>query len=87
MALAQAEMTEEAFAKVFPGREIVRKVISTTGDRRTDVPLSQVAKSEGVLDKGVFTKELEVALEIIIWLICTAITHAVMLHITFRVKL
>ena len=63
LAIAQVEMTERALAEVFPGREIVRKVISTTGDRRTDVPLSQVAKSEGVLDKGVFTKELEVALE------------------------
>ncbi len=63
LALAQAEMTEAALRCVFPDREIVRKVITTTGDRRTDVPLSQVAKSEGVLDKGVFTKELEVALE------------------------
>lgn len=63
LALAQAEMTEAALRSVFPDREIVRKVITTTGDRRTDVPLSQVAKSEGVLDKGVFTKELEVALE------------------------
>lgn len=62
LALAQAEMTERALAEVFPGREVVRKVIRTTGDRRTDVPLSQVAKVEGVLDKGVFTKELEVAL-------------------------
>jgi len=63
LALAQAEMTEAALRAVFPDREIVREVITTTGDRRTDVPLSQVAKSEGVLDKGVFTKELEVALE------------------------
>lgn len=63
LALAQAEMTERALADAFPGREVVRKVIKTTGDRRTDVPLSEVAKSEGVLDKGVFTKELEVALE------------------------
>lgn len=63
LALAQAEMTEKALAVAFPGREFVRKVITTTGDRRTDVPLSQVASSEGVLDKGVFTKELEVALE------------------------
>ena len=63
LALAQAEMTEQALAKVFPELEVVRKVIKTTGDRRTDVPLSEVAKSEGVLDKGVFTKELEVALE------------------------
>ncbi|MCP5535836.1 MAG: hydroxymethylbilane synthase [Akkermansiaceae bacterium] len=63
LALAQAEMTEAALRLAFPDREIVRKVITTTGDRRTDVPLSQVAKSEGVLDKGVFTKELETALE------------------------
>lgn len=63
LALAQAEMTEAALREVFPDREIVRQVIRTTGDRRTDVPLSQVAKVEGVLDKGVFTKELEVALE------------------------
>lgn len=63
LALVQAEMTEKALAEAFPGREVVRKVIKTTGDRRTDVPLSQVAASEGVLDKGVFTKELEVALE------------------------
>lgn len=63
LALVQAEMTEMAFAEAFPGREIIRKVIKTTGDRRTDVPLSQVAQSEGVLDKGVFTKELEVALD------------------------
>ena len=63
LALAQAEMTENALREQFPDREIIRKVIKTTGDRRTDVPLSQVAKAEGVLDKGVFTKELEVALE------------------------
>lgn len=63
LALVQAEMTEAALARVFPQRELVRKVIKTTGDRRTDVPLSQVAKVEGVLDKGVFTKELELALE------------------------
>lgn len=63
LALAQAEMTEQALRAAFPQREIVRKIITTTGDRRTDVPLSEVAKSEGELDKGVFTKELEVALE------------------------
>lgn len=63
LALVQAEMTEAILARVFPNREVVRNVIKTTGDRRTDVPLSQVAKVEGVLDKGVFTKELEVALE------------------------
>lgn len=62
LALVQASMTEQAMAAAFPGIELVREVIRTTGDRRTDVALSEVAKVEGVLDKGVFTKELEVAL-------------------------
>jgi hydroxymethylbilane synthase len=63
LALAQAEMTEAALREAFPGVEIVRKVIKTTGDRRTDVPLVEVAKAEGHLDKGVFIKELELALD------------------------
>ncbi len=63
LALVQAAMVERLLAKKFPDLEIVRKVITTTGDRRTDVPLSEVAKVEGVFDKGVFTKELEIALE------------------------
>ena len=62
LALAQAEMTEAALRAVHPGIEIERRVIKTTGDRRTDVPLAQVAAAEGHLDKGVFIKELEVAL-------------------------
>jgi len=63
LALVQADMVERLLGERFPEMEIVRNVIVTTGDRRTDVALSEVAKVEGVLDKGVFTKELEVALE------------------------
>ena len=63
LALVQAEMTEAALAQAFPNLEVVRNVITSTGDRRTDVPLSQVAKVEGIIDKGVFIKELEIALE------------------------
>lgn len=63
LALVQAEMTEGLLRRAFPEAEIVRKVITTTGDRRTDVSLAEVAKVEGVFDKGVFIKELEVALE------------------------
>ena len=62
LALYQAGATEDALRAAHPGIELVREVIKTTGDRRTDVALSQVAKVEGVLDKGVFTKELETAL-------------------------
>lgn len=63
LALVQAEMTEGLLREAFPNIEVVRKVITTTGDRRTDVALSEVAKVEGVFDKGVFIKELELALE------------------------
>ncbi len=63
LALWQANATEQLLRAAFPEVEVVRCVIKTTGDRRTDVALSEVAKSEGTLDKGVFTKELEMALE------------------------
>jgi hydroxymethylbilane synthase len=64
LALKQAEMTEVALAAAFPDLEIERVIIKTTGDRRTDVALNEVAKAEGIWDKGVFIKELEVALEV-----------------------
>ncbi|HEX7262337.1 MAG TPA: hydroxymethylbilane synthase [Luteolibacter sp.] len=63
LALVQATATEAALAAAFPDREIVRKVIKTTGDRRTDVSLAEVAKAEGTFDKGVFIKEIEEALD------------------------
>ena len=64
LALVQATATEAALAAAFPGRAIVRKVIKTTGDRRTDVSLAEVAKAEGTFDKGVFIKEIEEALDL-----------------------
>jgi hydroxymethylbilane synthase len=63
LALVQATATEAALSAAFPERLIERKVIKTTGDRRTDVSLSEVAKSEGTFDKGVFIKEIEEALD------------------------
>ncbi len=63
LALVQATATEAALAAAFPDREIIRKIITTTGDRRTDVALADVAKSEGTFDKGVFIKEIEEALD------------------------
>jgi len=63
LALVQAVATEQALAAKFPALVIERRVIQTTGDRRTDVSLSEVAKSEGTFDKGVFIKELEEALD------------------------
>lgn len=63
LALVQATATEAALADAFPALELVRNVIKTTGDRRTDVSLNEVAKVEGIFDKGVFIKELEQALD------------------------
>ncbi|MFZ9935906.1 MAG: hydroxymethylbilane synthase [Luteolibacter sp.] len=63
LALVQAHATETALATLFPDLELERVIIKTTGDRRTDVALADVAKAEGVFDKGVFIKELEIALD------------------------
>ncbi|MEO5715256.1 MAG: hydroxymethylbilane synthase [Luteolibacter sp.] len=63
LALVQATATEAALAAAFPHLVIERRVIKTTGDRRTDVSLADVAKAEGTFDKGVFIKEIEEALD------------------------
>ena len=63
MAVGGEEVTEAALREAHPELAIERRVIKTSGDRRTDVPLSEVARAEGHLDKGVFIKELELALQ------------------------
>jgi len=63
LALYQADATEAALGTAFPDLQLERCIIKTTGDRRTDVALADVAKQEGVFDKGVFIKELEQALD------------------------
>jgi len=63
LALVQADATEAALAERHPGIALERRIIKTTGDRRTDVSLAEVAKAEGIFDKGVFIKELEQALD------------------------
>ncbi len=63
LALYQADATEAALGKAFPQTTLQRIIIKTTGDRRTDVALADVAKQEGIFDKGVFIKELEQALD------------------------
>ncbi len=62
LALVQATATEGLLRVAFPDVVFRREIITTTGDRRTDVSLADVAKSEGTFDKGVFIKELEEAL-------------------------
>ncbi len=62
LALAQADMLQNALVARYPELSVRREIIHTTGDKRTDVPLADVAKLSGVVDKGVFIKELECAL-------------------------
>ena len=45
LALWQANATEQLLRAAFPEVEVIRCVIKTTGDRRTDVALSEVAKA------------------------------------------
>lgn len=62
LALAQADMVRAALSLRYPELDARREIIHTTGDRRTDVPLADVARVSGVVDKGIFIKELETAL-------------------------
>jgi hydroxymethylbilane synthase len=63
LALKQTEMVKAALLAQNPDLDIDVHIIVTTGDRRTDVPLDQVARVAGIADKGVFLKEIEHALE------------------------
>jgi hydroxymethylbilane synthase len=63
LALTQAEMTRTALAAVYPDLVIHREIIRTSGDLLPDLKLSQFQSGDTrVLDKGIFTKELEEAL-------------------------
>ena len=59
LARVQAEATETALAVAFPGLRVERRIIKTTGDKLQKSSLSQKGET---LPKGLFTKELEVAL-------------------------
>ncbi|HQZ28902.1 MAG: hydroxymethylbilane synthase [Verrucomicrobiales bacterium] len=61
LALAQATMTRAALAA--EGIDCRIEVIRTIGDKRPDLKLSEFSLGENpILDKGIFTKELEEAL-------------------------
>ncbi|MEM6915844.1 MAG: hydroxymethylbilane synthase, partial [Verrucomicrobiota bacterium] len=61
LALTQARMTEAALRE--QGIEVQIEVIKTIGDKRPDLKLSEFSQGESpVVDKGIFTKELEEAL-------------------------
>ena len=61
LALTQTRMVQAVLKDVYPDLVCETKIISTIGDERQDIKLTEFAKV-GVVDKGVFTKELEVAL-------------------------
>ncbi|MEI7422680.1 MAG: hydroxymethylbilane synthase [Prolixibacteraceae bacterium] len=56
LALYQANVVKEELEQKFPGKHFQIVVIKTKGDKILDVPLSKIG------DKGLFTKELEVAM-------------------------
>lgn len=61
LALTQANMTEAALSA--QGIDCRIEVIKTIGDKRPDLKLSEFSQGENaILDKGIFTKELEEAL-------------------------
>jgi hydroxymethylbilane synthase len=56
LALWQANAVADMLRSAHPGLDVRLETFSTVGDRRLDAPLSELG------DKGLFTKELEVAL-------------------------
>jgi hydroxymethylbilane synthase len=56
LALAQSKMIRAMLRRVAPGLRVDLQIIRTTGDRLTEASLKRIA------GKGVFTKEIEVAL-------------------------
>src|ERR1044071_9144539 len=59
LALAQSNMIAAECRRIFPRLRFELKIIKTTGDK---LQKASMAKAEGGLPKGLFTKELEVAL-------------------------
>jgi hydroxymethylbilane synthase len=59
LALAQSNLIAEQCRKTFPRLRFELKIIKTTGDK---LQTASLAKVGGTLPKGLFTKELEVAL-------------------------
>jgi hydroxymethylbilane synthase len=64
LALTQTEMTKAALASARPALVVRHEVIRTIGDLRPDLKLTEFSKGDQpVVDKGIFTKELELALK------------------------
>jgi hydroxymethylbilane synthase len=64
LALTQTEMVKAALKAAWPELRVRHKVIKTSGDLRPDLKLAEFSSGDQpVLDKGIFTKELEQALQ------------------------
>lgn len=64
LALCQTEMVVQLLSERHPHLPIERRIIATTGDKRPDLRLADFSKGEQpVVDKGIFVKELENALD------------------------
>jgi len=64
LALTQTEMTKAALAAAWPDLRVRHEVIKTSGDLRPDLKLVDFSRGDQpVVDKGIFTKELELALK------------------------
>lgn len=64
LALTQTEMVTRLLHEAHPHLKIERKIIATAGDKRPDLRFAEFSKGDNaVLDKGIFIKELEIALE------------------------
>lgn len=62
LALTQTTMVTQGLLAAHPGLAVERKIIQTIGDKRPDLRFAEFNESVQV-DKGIFIKELEVALE------------------------
>jgi hydroxymethylbilane synthase len=62
LALTQTTMVTAALQTAFPHLRIERQIIQTSGDKRQDLRFSEFSGVANV-DKGIFIKELEIALE------------------------
>lgn len=62
LALTQARMVRDALAAALPGLLVDQRVIQTVGDKRPDLKLSEFSAGPEPVDKGIFTRELEIAL-------------------------
>lgn len=64
LALTQTTMVTELLMQADSTLEVVRKIIHTAGDKRPDLKFSEFSQGDNpVVDKGIFIKELEIALQ------------------------